>query len=188
MLYPILLKSLPHDIVLDFNKTIARQSSEERGGAGSTGEQAQRTQQQKASIKSLLLFIQTEIESRERTVLHVSVQEDALKNKYKEFRTTATSTSRPLSLTKQPCHQRSTTESLTSSAKPVRQKKDCFFCESTTHCTEQCDSAIPLEEKKKTPSRCTSLLPLYPGASRSKKLHKKGKMWKVQSAPCGNNV
>ncbi|KAH7958589.1 hypothetical protein HPB49_003075 [Dermacentor silvarum] len=81
MLYPILLKSFPRDSVLDFNKTIGRQSSEERGGVGSTGEQVQRTQQQKASIKSLLLFIQTEIESRERTVLHVSVQEDALKCK-----------------------------------------------------------------------------------------------------------
>ncbi|XP_037560811.1 uncharacterized protein LOC119439916 [Dermacentor silvarum] len=49
MLYHILLKSLPHDIVLDFSKTITRQSSEEWGGAGSTGEQAQRTQQQKSS-------------------------------------------------------------------------------------------------------------------------------------------
>ncbi|KAH7953056.1 hypothetical protein HPB49_004205 [Dermacentor silvarum] len=87
MLYPILPKSLPRDIVLDFNKTIARQSLKERGGGeggvGSTGEQAQPTQQQKASIGSLLLFIQTDIESRERTVLHICVQWDALKSKDK---------------------------------------------------------------------------------------------------------
>ncbi|KAH7948523.1 hypothetical protein HPB52_024080 [Rhipicephalus sanguineus] len=52
MLYPILLKLLPDDIVLDFNKTTARRISEKRGQGGSTGQQGQHTQEQKASIQS----------------------------------------------------------------------------------------------------------------------------------------
>ncbi|XP_037515421.1 uncharacterized protein LOC119391844 [Rhipicephalus sanguineus] len=41
MLYPILLKALPHDLVIDFNKTIARQSTQQREQGGNTGQHSQ---------------------------------------------------------------------------------------------------------------------------------------------------
>ncbi|KAH7967972.1 hypothetical protein HPB52_004509 [Rhipicephalus sanguineus] len=85
MLYPILLKSLPHDIVIDFTKTIARQSTQQRGQGGNTG---QHSQELKASIQSLLFFIQNEVESRERSVLHISVEENAKMVMLEETQTT----------------------------------------------------------------------------------------------------
>lgn len=64
MFYSILLRLLSPDIVVDFNKTIAWQSTKHPG---------RNTQEQKVKIQSLLLYIRMEIEAREQTVLQVFV-------------------------------------------------------------------------------------------------------------------
>ncbi|KAH8030836.1 hypothetical protein HPB51_011880 [Rhipicephalus microplus] len=86
MFYPFLLKSLPHDIVLDFNKAIARQRTERPGWPN---------QELRASIVCLLFFIKREVESRERTVvLHVSAKEHMSKCQDTRLRTSTTASSR----------------------------------------------------------------------------------------------
>ncbi|KAH7962144.1 hypothetical protein HPB52_014646 [Rhipicephalus sanguineus] len=94
------------------------------------------TEEQTARIQSLLFFIRTEIEARERTVLHVSVKEDTSKSQVDDFRSSASS-----AILFSP-------SAFNQSANPVPQENACFFCDSTIHYREQCDTPIPLEKRR----------------------------------------
>ncbi|XP_042148820.1 uncharacterized protein LOC121837293 [Ixodes scapularis] len=143
MLYTVLLRVLPRDITLDFNR---KMSAEETGNAN-----AARASMTDASLESapqqvhlralrfLLDFLRIEVESRERTSKHQL--EDAVGKP------------RPSSLTHGSV-KRSTINAQTrsSTAAALHGSVDvleCFLCKSKAHGTPECNARIGLAEKKR---------------------------------------
>ncbi|XP_064480512.1 uncharacterized protein LOC135394016 [Ornithodoros turicata] len=136
LLYPVLLRSLPRDIVLQYHRKSAMASipvgvpSDIQAGdsAGTARISDPSVRQYRKKVSDLLQLVRIEVESREQAT---STQKTDDKGQYK------TSHDR----------KRQPTASV-AALQHLAGKTRCTFCSSQQHETENCDSDIPLTKKK----------------------------------------
>lgn len=140
LLYPVLLRSLPKDLVLRYNRKAAQEGTKDNTPASATNQSGDRPQAAELpessekryhkEVSTLLEMLRVEVESRERVA---SVQKTDGRTQFKSV--TTEKTARPFRAT-------------ASALQQVASQPECIFCSSKEHGCESCDAGISLAAKK----------------------------------------
>ncbi|XP_064482842.1 uncharacterized protein LOC135395675 [Ornithodoros turicata] len=141
MLYSIMLRLVPQELVVDFNKGAlqaeAGTTSQSRSGqeAGDDNTSARASSQHVVKLNNFLVFLRVEVESRESSIFtrEGDRKEPAGSHKDREVKTHAKRAKKP-----------SSTSTLLHTAEEY---SECFFCKAKDHKTAECQATISVEEK-----------------------------------------
>ncbi|XP_042142954.1 uncharacterized protein LOC120837386 [Ixodes scapularis] len=143
MLYPVLLRALPDDMRLEFNRKMSSGNAENAtaGGTSATdiGSDSATEQGPVKEVRALLNFLKIEVESREKT--SKEQPEDAGGKPAHCF-----------PMHEHPKRRLNNAKTRNATATALHGRMDsmeCFLCKSKAHSTPDCNAKIELKEKKR---------------------------------------
>ncbi|KAM7280957.1 uncharacterized protein ISCGN_005922 [Ixodes scapularis] len=125
MLWDILMRALPRDIVVNYHRTAHLSAATAMPGPSS--------QPDRSELDPLLNFLASEVESREKSEFKITKTKNTKTTRYEDNRARRES-SRPTSLV---LYNR-----------PSPHKTRCCFSNGTSHSSADCSSSLPLDQKK----------------------------------------